>query len=144
MAMLVRELGPLPAAVGLAVTASLVPFSTLVGRELGKLRKATVSATDERLKLTSEVLGGIKAVKIYGWEAAYTLRIEALREEELRRARRGALVGVANTLMFTGAPILISLSAFAAFALSGRRQLTADVAFPALALFNLLRFPIIM
>ena len=144
MAMLVRVLGPLPAAVGLAVTASLVPFSTLVGRELGKLRKATVSATDERLKLTSEVLGGIKAVKIYGWEAAYTLRIEALREEELRRARRGALVGVANTLMFTGAPILISLSAFAAFALSGRRQLTADVAFPALALFQLLRFPVTM
>lgn len=66
MAMLVRVLGPLPAAVGLAVTASLVPLSTLVGRELGRLRKETVAATDERLKMTSEVLGGIKAVKIYG------------------------------------------------------------------------------
>ena len=149
MAMLVRVLGPLPAAVGLAVTVSLVPFSTLVGRELGRLRKATVSATDERLKLTSEVLGGIKAVKIYGWEAAYAERIESLREEELRRARKGALVGVANTLMYTGAPILISLAAFSAFALlpvgrGGGGALTADVAFPALALFQLLRFPVTM
>ena len=143
MAMLVRVLGLLPAAVGLAVTASLVPFSTFVGRELGKLRKATVSATDERLKLTSEVLGGIKAVKIYGWEAAYAERIETLREEELRRARKGALVGVANTMMYTGAPILISLAAFSVFALSGKK-LTADVAFPALALFQLLRFPVTM
>ena len=144
MAMLVRVLGLLPAAVGLAVTASLVPFSTFVGRELGKLRKATVEATDERLRLTSEVLGGIRAVKIYGWEGAYAQRIEALREEELRRARKGALVGVANTLMFTGAPILISLAAFSAFALLSEKPLTADVAFPALALFQLLRFPVTM
>lgn len=143
MAMLVRVLGLLPAAVGLAVTASLVPFSTFIGRELGKLRKATVSATDERLKLTSEVLGGIKAVKIYGWEAAYAERIETFREEELLRARKGALVGVANTMMYTGAPILISLAAFSVFALSGKK-LTADVAFPALALFQLLRFPVTM
>ena len=143
MAMLVRVLGLLPAAVGLAVTASLVPFSTLVGRELGRLRKATVAASDERLKLTSQVLAGIRAVKIYGWEAAYAERIERLRAEELRRARRGALVGVANTLMFTGAPILISLAAFSAFALS-EKSLTADVAFPALAQFQLLRFPVTM
>lgn len=85
MAMLVRVLGPLPAVVGLAVTASLVPLSTLVGRELGRLRKATVAATDERLRMTSEVLTGVKAVKIYG---CVRKMIEFFFSRERERERR--------------------------------------------------------
>ena len=40
-------------------------------------------------------------------------------------------------------PVLVSLAAFGTYTALGHR-LTAAVAFPALALFNLLRFPIIM
>lgn len=40
-------------------------------------------------------------------------------------------------------PIVISLAAFSTYSLLGK-PLTAAVAFPALALFNLLRFPVLM
>lgn len=46
-------------------------------------------------------------------------------------------------LMFTGAPILVAMAAFGTFSWQGH-DLTADVAFPALAYFDLLRFPLIM
>jgi hypothetical protein len=48
-----------------------------------------------------------------------------------------------NSSVFNTAPVLVSLAAFGTYALLGH-PLTAAVAFPSLALFNLLRFPIVM
>jgi ATP-binding cassette subfamily C (CFTR/MRP) protein 1 len=48
-----------------------------------------------------------------------------------------------NNVLWLGGPTLISMAAFAAHAALGR-PLTPAVAFPALALFNLLRFPVMM
>jgi ATP-binding cassette, subfamily C (CFTR/MRP), member 1 len=53
------------------------------------------------------------------------------------------IVNGVNMLMFTAAPILVAMAAFGTYAALGG-QLTADVAFPALAYFDLLRFPLIM
>ncbi len=53
---------------------------------------------------------------------------------------KAAFYQIFNTIMFGGGPILAS---FGAFTLLGY-PLTASVAFPALALFNLLRFPLMM
>jgi len=143
MAMLVGVLGLVPAAVALGVTAALIPASTEVARRLAALRKDVVAATDARVKLTAEVVNGIKAVKLYGWEAAYVDRIDALRAAELAATRRAAIVGIASSMVFGSAPVLISIGAFGAYAATGR-PLTPDVAFPALSLFNLLRFPVMM
>jgi hypothetical protein len=48
-----------------------------------------------------------------------------------------------NSSVFNTAPVLVSLAAFGTYAFLGH-PLTAAVAFPSLALFNLLRFPIVM
>ena len=57
--------------------------------------------------------------------------------------RKAAYVGIFNTLLFQATPVLISAAALATYALRGG-ALTADVALPALALFQLLRFPVMM
>ena len=86
---------------------------------------------------------GIKAIKLYAWEQPYIDRINQLREAELKMIRKAAFYQIFNTIMFGGGPILVSLASFGAFTLQGY-SLTASVAFPALALFNLLRFPVMM
>lgn len=48
-----------------------------------------------------------------------------------------------NSSIFNTGPVLVSLAAFGVYAALGH-PLTAAVAFPSLALFNLLRFPIVM
>lgn len=48
-----------------------------------------------------------------------------------------------NSILFNSGPVFVSLAAFGVYQAMGY-QLTAAVAFPALALFNLLRFPILM
>lgn len=48
-----------------------------------------------------------------------------------------------NSVVWMSGPVLVSMAAFGTFVGLGHK-LTPSVAFPALALFNLLRFPIIM
>ena len=143
MAMLIRILHVLPAVAGLAVTVLLIPLSSLVARRLGQIRKRIVKLTDARVKLASEVILGIKAIKLYAWEDAYEERILELRRQELRAIRAAALTGLWNSMLWLGGPILISMAAFATYTWMGY-TLSAAVAFPALALFNLLRFPVMM
>ncbi|KAH7620070.1 putative ABC transporter C family member 10 [Nannochloris sp. 'desiccata'] len=143
MALLVRIIHFIPALVGLAVTVALIPLSALVAKALAKVRRKIVALTDARVKLCSEVITGIKAIKLYAWETPYKERILALREKELAEIRKSALIGTWNNILWQGGPILISMAAFLSYTAMGY-PLTAAVAFPALSLFNLLRFPVMM
>ena len=86
---------------------------------------------------------GIKAIKLYAWEQSFKERILSLRHLELIQIRHVAYLDVIQSLVFGCTPIMISLAAFAVYTAQGY-ALTPAVAFPALALFNLLRFPITM
>lgn len=143
MGLLIRVIHFWPAFVGLAVTIIIIPLSTLVARSLARLRKKIVKLTDARVKLSSEVITGIKAIKLYAWEQAYEERILDLRKKELSAIRMASLVGLWNNVLWLGGPIVISMAAFFTYTLMGY-ELTASIAFPALSLFNLLRFPVMM
>ena len=143
MALLVRIIHVIPALVGLAVTVALIPLSALVARALARVRKRIIALTDSRVKLCGEVIMGIKAIKLYAWEVPYKERITALREQELKEIQIGALIGTWNNILWQGGPIIISMAAFLTYSAMGY-NLTAAVAFPALSVFNLLRFPVMM
>ncbi len=55
--------------------------------------------------------------------------------------RRTQLLSSLNSAVFMSGPVLVGLAAFGVYTAQGK-ELTAGVAFPALAFFNLLRFPI--
>ena len=94
-------------------------------------------------KLCKWMLAGIKAIKLYAWEQSFKERILSLRHLELSQIRKEAYIEVVQSTLFGATPILIAMAAFAVYTAQGY-ALTPAVAFPALALFNLLRFPIIM
>ena len=60
-------------------------------------------------------LAGIKAVKLYAWEAPFTQRILAIRRRELRCVRNSALVGLIDSASFETTPILVALAAFGTY-----------------------------
>lgn len=93
--------------------------------------------------LSRRVVQGIKAIKLYAWERPYQDRIMEIREKELKEIRKSALIGTWNNVLWIGGPILISMAALLTYSMMGY-PLTAAVAFPALSLFNLLRFPVMM
>ncbi|KAG2450119.1 hypothetical protein HYH02_000222 [Chlamydomonas schloesseri] len=143
MFLLVRIMHWAPSMAGLGVTIVIIPLTTLLGKALAKSRREQIKFTDARVKLCSEVITGIKAIKLYAWEGPYVDRIMGLRDNELRQIRKTQALSMFNTAMFMSGPVLVGLAAFGTYAGLGY-SLTAAVAFPALALFNLLRFPIIM
>lgn len=78
----------------------MAPLQTKAMRMLSKLRRNAVLVTDNRVKLTQEMLNGIKVIKFYGWEVSFSDQLNGLRAKELGFIRglmvlRSVIMGVA-------------------------------------------------
>ena len=63
---------------------------------------------DERIKVTNEVLNGIKVLKLYSWERAFREKIEGIRSRETRLLRNAAFLGAIGSISWFCAPYLVS------------------------------------
>lgn len=68
------------------------PIQFVLVRIMFRARQAGVQLTDQRVRLTTEVLQGIRLIKFCAWEAFYANRIGALREKEVTKIRHIARV----------------------------------------------------
>ncbi len=59
-------------------------MNVLSARSIKALQSRQASSKDERIKLTGEVLQGIKAIKLSAWEDAFARRITDVRKKEIR------------------------------------------------------------
>jgi ABC-type multidrug transport system fused ATPase/permease subunit len=98
---------------------------------------------DKRLRILSEVMNGIKMIKLYGWEQHMHERIQEQRQREVKILRRLAFLNVAISFSWTCAPFLVAVSTFGTYVLMDpvNNILTPHVTFVAISLFNILRFP---
>ena len=55
-----------------------------------KQREKGLKITDKRVRLTTEVLQGIRLIKMYGWEAFYYKQISDFREKEIKTVRKAS------------------------------------------------------
>ena len=55
-------------------------------------RKKGLRFTDKRVRITTEVLQGIRLIKFYAWEAYYVQQIGLLRTKEVQTIRMSAYV----------------------------------------------------
>jgi hypothetical protein len=65
----------------------LFPFTMILGRRFGTFRSKIQNAADKRLKLTNELINGIRIVKYYAWENAFVQNIETSRTAELNQVK---------------------------------------------------------
>ena len=77
-----NELGPSSLG-GVAVIVLMAPVTKKIAQIMGGLQKKLMKAKDKRIELNSEVLSGMKIIKIQAWEEAFSDRITALREAEV-------------------------------------------------------------
>lgn len=64
---------------------------------------------DSRIKLMSEILGGIKVLKLYAWEASFLQQVEGIRQDELRLLRRAAYLHAISIFTWICTPFLVRL-----------------------------------
>lgn len=104
------------------------------------MQRRLMEIRDERSTAATELLAGIKAVKMYAWECSFFSRISEIRERELNVLGIYWRLMVASRAQWLSAPICVCIATFGCYVwLHG--DLDAATAFTAIALFNILRFP---
>jgi ABC-type multidrug transport system fused ATPase/permease subunit len=81
---------------------------------------------------------------MFAWEKDFKKRIELARANEVSYLRRFVLMRIVVICFWDATPTLVSLFTFIFHALILKRPLTASAGFAALALFDLLRFPLLV
>ncbi|KAH6849996.1 ABC transporter type 1, transmembrane domain-containing protein [Chaetomium sp. MPI-CAGE-AT-0009] len=128
---------------GIGVMIFMIPINGMIARIMKNLQKSQMKNKDARSRLVAEIINNMKSIKLYAWGAAFMNKLNYIRnDQELKNLRKiGAGQAFAN-FTWSSTPFLVSCSTFAVFVLTDDRPLTTDIVFPALALFNLLTFPL--
>ncbi|CUT98873.1 multidrug resistance associated protein 1 [Echinococcus multilocularis] len=139
-----KELGP-SVFTGVALLLVMIPINTMVAKKSKVLQEKQLKTTDKRIKLISEILNGIRVLKLYAWEPSFIQEVGSIREKELSYLRKFLYLDCSITFVFTCIPTLVALATFATYILSSPENVfTAEKAFVSLSLLNILRFPLFM
>ncbi|KAG7119919.1 Metal resistance protein YCF1 like [Verticillium longisporum] len=128
---------------GVGVMVIMMPAHGFIARIMRNLQKEQMKNKDARSRLINEIINNMKSIKLYAWGAAFMNKLNFVRNDmELKNLRKiGATQAFANFTWST-APFFVSCSTFTVFVLTQDKPLTTEIVFPALALFNLLTFPL--
>ncbi|XP_052656143.1 ATP-binding cassette sub-family C member 2 isoform X4 [Harpia harpyja] len=138
------ELGPSVLA-GIAVMMLLIPINGFLVAKAKTIQVRNMKNKDERMKIMSEILNGIKILKLFAWEPSFEKRVNEIRARELKDLVNFSYLQSISIFVFTCAPFLVSLASFAVYMLVDENNiLDAQKAFTAISLFNVLRFPMAM
>uniref|UniRef100_A0A8W7PDN0 ABC-type glutathione-S-conjugate transporter n=1 Tax=Anopheles coluzzii TaxID=1518534 RepID=A0A8W7PDN0_ANOCL len=142
--LLYELLGPAVFA-GLGVMVIMIPITGFIATRMRDLQVEQMKIKDERVKKMNEILGGIKVLKLYAWEPSFQDTVVTVRNEELDVLKSAAYYGAGTYFVWTMAPFLVTLASFAVYVMIDEENvLDPQTAFVALALFNILRFPLAM
>ncbi|KAJ1776474.1 hypothetical protein LPJ54_003048 [Coemansia sp. RSA 1824] len=131
-------LGP-SAVIGLVVAVVYVPISKIVFQYTTRLETRFNALGDERVAAITELLQGIKAVKLFGWETQFLGRVGEKRERQLgclRQLNIAWLLAIGVTLL---APMLVLVVIFSMYTIVFQHQLNAEIAFTSISVFQLVR-----
>ncbi|KAF7731738.1 hypothetical protein EC973_008252 [Apophysomyces ossiformis] len=126
--------------VGLMVLVVTLPITHVTAKLFAKTNSRIMESRDKRVNMMNEVLQGIRQVKFFAWETNWEKRIAEIRNIELRHLRTGYMCEALFEWLWQGTPILVSIASFSAFVKLQGEELSAPIAFTAIAVFNELRF----
>jgi ABC-type multidrug transport system fused ATPase/permease subunit len=139
--LLLYFLGPSVLA-GISAMLVIIPLNTYFLKKISDLKSKMLKFTDARVKLTNEILQGVRAIKSYNWERAFVEQLNDIRNQELEAIKASANTKAIFTSILNAAPSVVSAVTLGVYALLGN-TLDSTKVFTALALFNQLRFPLI-
>ena len=121
---------------------ALVILAQIINAGLAKIlvyyEKKRRSASDVKLQVVSQFVEAIRHLRWYGWQGSWLSDIMSARQKELALRVICAIwnmtIGFINVLALELTPV----AAFFTYTVIAKRQLTVDIAFPALQLFTMM------
>ncbi|KAJ1026937.1 hypothetical protein NDA16_002230 [Ustilago loliicola] len=130
------------ALIGLLVAALMQPIAFLIGRLTEKIDTNLQTVRDTRVSLLSEAIRAIRLIKYNAYEDSIAAQIMQSRRAELKCQAQKWTVYTFFEGFFALVPMLTIVVAFGWYTLVEGKELTAAVAFPAVAVLVELRFAI--
>ncbi|GAB1868435.1 Multidrug resistance-associated protein [Camponotus japonicus] len=126
------------AIIGVASLLMFIPLQGWLGKKSSELRLRTAIRTDERVRLTNEIISGIQAIKMYTWEKPFSALVEKARKKEVNVIRGTSFIrGVTMSFIIftTRMSLFITILAYVLFGF----KITAEKVFMITAYYNILR-----
>uniref|UniRef100_A0A8D1HDG4 ABC transmembrane type-1 domain-containing protein n=1 Tax=Sus scrofa TaxID=9823 RepID=A0A8D1HDG4_PIG len=123
---------------GMAVLILLLLLQSCIGKSFSSLRSETAAYTDDRIRSVSEVITGIRTVKMYTWEKSFADLIARLRRKEISKILTSSYLRGLNLASFFALSKIMIFVTFFANALLGN-VITASQVFVVVTLFEALR-----
>jgi ABC-type multidrug transport system fused ATPase/permease subunit len=113
---------------------------------MSKYQASQMKLKDSRVKLISEIMSGIKVIKLFAWELPFVKRINSLRLDEVNSLRVVQFLEGTQYFVWSIAPLLVALLSFMSFVLidPANNILDTQTAFVSMTLFNTIRGPLFM
>uniref|UniRef100_A0A8C6LRY5 ATP-binding cassette, sub-family C (CFTR/MRP), member 10 n=1 Tax=Nothobranchius furzeri TaxID=105023 RepID=A0A8C6LRY5_NOTFU len=126
---------------GLCVALVLVPLNKFLASRILSNNKHMLKCKDDRVKLMTEILFGIRVIKFYNWEPHFTQKVSEHRKQELSYLRAIKYLDALCVYTWAALPVIISILTFVTYVLLGH-QLTAAKVFTTVALVGMLIVPL--
>ncbi|KAG0207958.1 hypothetical protein BGX28_000971 [Mortierella sp. GBA30] len=140
--LLIHLMGP-SALLGAAMLLLVNPIQAWAMSKLAPIRKRASQFTDSRIRLTSEILQGIKVIKFFGWELQFLEKLSNIRKSELYNVAKLLYIRGAVAATSASLPVFASALSFVLYGAIGN-ELRSEIIFPALAYFTVLRTPLMV
>lgn len=120
----------------------LIPLNGAVAVKMRAFQVKQMKLKDSRIKLMSEILNGIKVLKLYAWEPSFLKQVEGIRQGELQLLRTAAYLHAISTFTWMCTPFLVTLITLWVYVyVDPNNVLDAEKAFVSVSLFDILRLP---
>uniref|UniRef100_A0A1I7UPW2 ABC-type glutathione-S-conjugate transporter n=1 Tax=Caenorhabditis tropicalis TaxID=1561998 RepID=A0A1I7UPW2_9PELO len=129
---------------GFVALIMVIPINGIIAGKMRACHMEQMKYKDERIKMMSEILNGMKVLKLYSWEKSMEKMVLEIREKELMVLKRLSYLNAGIVFSWICAPFLVSVISFVVYVLLDPENnvLTPEITFVALSLFDILRMPL--
>ncbi|KAJ3268641.1 Multidrug resistance-associated protein 4 [Terramyces sp. JEL0728] len=128
---------------GAAMLILIVMLQAKVVKRIGGYQKQFLKFGDKRLKAVREILYGIKIIKYRALENYFSGRVESIRSDQLQILKKFNMLQVLFMGMIESSEISMPITAFLIYSAT-HGDITPQIIFPALLLFNNLSKPMLV
>ncbi|CAG9578746.1 unnamed protein product [Danaus chrysippus] len=126
---------------GVAFSVILIPINKLIANKIGDLSTEMMRFKDDRVSLISDMLRGIRTVKVHVWEDYFIDRVNEARKKELHYLRGRKYLDAICVVLWASTPVLVAALTLGTHSLRGL-TLDAPTVFTTIALINMLIAPL--
>ncbi|KAE8555164.1 hypothetical protein TMatcc_005247 [Talaromyces marneffei ATCC 18224] len=127
---------------GVLCMVCLLPLNFIISQRVMKVQAKLLKASDSRIQSGNEILNNIHTVKYSAWESHFRERLMQKRKLEVDELRSRFIWWSINATTFHSLPLIVTIITCFFYAVVWDSPLKTSIAFPALAIFSIIRIPL--